>query len=177
MGTIEQKISDYYKSYMDVETLNELGISPLLPGLTTLDQIETREQLIAAFGRAQIDNTASPLAFICADRSDADRHQLNLSVGGLGLPDRDYYLEDTEEFITVREEYVAHITRILVSPALKIATPRLQRYWHSKRGLRSIPGHGPSDAIAISPTIRCPMRISRPSMPALTGKAISPRQA
>ena len=48
MGSIEQKISDYYLSYMDVETLNELGISPLLPGLTTLDQIETREQLIAA---------------------------------------------------------------------------------------------------------------------------------
>ena len=114
VGTIEQKISDYYKSYMDVETLNELGISPLLPGLTTLDQIETREQLIAAFGRAQIDNTASPFGFyIGADRSDADRHQLNLSVGGLGLPDRDYYLEDTEEFIEVREEYVAHITRIL----------------------------------------------------------------
>lgn len=112
-GSIEQKISDYYLSYMDVETLNELGISPLLPGLTTLDQIETREQLIAAFGRAQIDNTASPFGFyIGADRSDADRHQLNLSIGGLGLPDRDYYLEDTEEFIKVREEYVAHITRI-----------------------------------------------------------------
>ncbi|HBW83257.1 MAG TPA: hypothetical protein DEF79_04345, partial [Gammaproteobacteria bacterium] len=64
---------------------------------TTLDQIETREQLIAAFGRAQIDNTASPFGFyIGADRSDADRHQLNLSIGGLGLPDRDYYLEDTE---------------------------------------------------------------------------------
>ena len=53
MGSIEQKISDYYLSYMNVETLNELGISPLLPGLTTLDQIETREQLIAALGRAQ----------------------------------------------------------------------------------------------------------------------------
>ncbi|RZO78220.1 MAG: M13 family peptidase, partial [OM182 bacterium] len=113
-GSIEQKISDYYLSYMDVETLNELGISPLLPGLATLNEIETREDLITGFGRAQIDNTASPFGFyISADRADADRHQLTLSIGGLGLPDRDYYLEDTEEFIKVREEYVAHITRIL----------------------------------------------------------------
>ena len=113
-GSIEQKISDYYLSYMDVETLNELGISPLLPGLAALNEIETREDLITGFGRAQIDNTASPFGFyISADRADADRHQLTLSIGGIGLPDRDYYLEDTEEFIKVREEYVAHITRIL----------------------------------------------------------------
>lgn len=113
-GSIEQKISDYYLSYMDVETLNELGIGPLRQGLATLSDIDTREELIAGFGRAQIDNTASVFGFyVGADRSDPDRHQLNLSIGGLGLPDRDYYLEDTEEFVTVREEYVAHITRVL----------------------------------------------------------------
>ena len=112
-GSIEQKISDYYLSYMDVETLNELGISPLQQGLSALNEIDTLEELIAGFGRAQIDNTASVFGFyVGADRSDPDRHQLNLSIGGLGLPDRDYYLEDTEEFLSVREEYVAHITRI-----------------------------------------------------------------
>ncbi len=112
-GSIEQKISDYYLSYMDVETLNELGISPLEQGLSALSETDTREELIAAFGRAQIDNTASVFGFyVGADRSDPDRHQLNLSIGGLGLPDRDYYLEDTEEFLSVREEYIAHITRI-----------------------------------------------------------------
>ncbi len=113
-GSIEQKISDYYLSYMDVETLNELGISPLRQGLAALSDIDTREELIAGFGRAQIDNTASVFGFyVGADRSDPDRHQLNLSIGGLGLPDRDYYLEDTEEFTNVRQEYVAHITRVL----------------------------------------------------------------
>lgn len=113
-GSTEQKISDYYLSYMDVETLNELGISPLQQGLAALSQIDTREELIAGFGRAQIENTASVFGFyVGADRSDADRHQLNLSIGGLGLPDRDYYLQDTEEFLQVREEYVAHIARVL----------------------------------------------------------------
>ena len=113
-GTLEQKISDYFLSFMDVERLNELGISPLLPGLTALREIDTREELIAGFGRAMVDNTATPFGFyVGADRSDPDRHQLVLSVGGLGLPDRDYYLLDTEQFIKAREEYVAHITRTL----------------------------------------------------------------
>ncbi len=113
-GTLEQKISDYFLSYMDVETLNELGISPLLPGLAALREIDTREELIAGFGRALVDNTATPFGFyVGADRSDPDRHQLVLSVGGLGLPDRDYYLLDTEQFVNVREEYVAHIARVL----------------------------------------------------------------
>jgi len=113
-GSIEQKIADYFLSYMDTETLNELGLSPLQPQLAVLEDIDTREELIRGFGRSQIDNTASPFGFfIGADRSNPDRHQLNLSVGGLGLPDRDYYLQDTEEFQEVREEYVAHITRVL----------------------------------------------------------------
>ncbi len=113
-GSIEQKISDYYLSYMGTDTLNGLGISPLLPGLAALDEIDSREELVAGFGRAQIDNTASPFGFyVGADRSDPDRHQLVLSVGGLGLPDRDYYLVDTERFQQVRDAYVDHIEKVL----------------------------------------------------------------
>lgn len=113
-GSLEQKISDYYQSYMNTETLNQRGIAPLRRGLTTLAAIGTLEELTAAFGRAQIDNTATPFNFnIGADRSNPDRYQLALSVGGFGLPDRDYYLEDTEEFIEIRAEYVAHIARAL----------------------------------------------------------------
>ena len=113
-GSVEQKVSDYYLSYMDVETLNELGISPLRQGLSALAEIDTVDELIAGFGRAQIENTASPFGFyVGADRSDPDQHMLNLSIGGMGLPDRDYYLQDTPEFLEVRAEYVAHITRVL----------------------------------------------------------------
>ena len=114
VGSMEQKISDYYLSYMETETLNRLGVQPLIPGLATLSEIDTQEELVAGFGRATIENTASPFGFyVGADRSNPDRHQLVLSVGGLGLPDRDYYLIDTEQYENVRDEYVAHIARIL----------------------------------------------------------------
>jgi len=112
--SMEQKISDYYLSYMNTDALNELGIDPLLPGLSRLAEIDTLGELVAALGRSRIDTTASPISFgIGADRGDPDRHQLGVSIGGIGLPDRDYYLEDTEEYLNVREEYVAHIARIL----------------------------------------------------------------
>ncbi|MFK7864644.1 MAG: M13 family metallopeptidase [Pseudohongiellaceae bacterium] len=113
-GSLEQKVSDYYLSYMDTETLNQQGINPLLPGLAALSDISTIEQLTTAFGRAQIDNTASPFSFgVGADRSNPDRYQLGIRVGGFGLPDRDYYLEDTEKYGSIRDEYVAHIARTL----------------------------------------------------------------
>ena len=61
--SMEQKISDYYLSYMDTDALNEIGISPLLPGLSRLAEVDTQEELVAAFGRARIDTTASPISF------------------------------------------------------------------------------------------------------------------
>lgn len=126
-GSLEQKISDYYQSYMDTDTLNQRGIAPLLPGLNTLAEIDTLEELTAAFGRAQIDNTATPFNFgIGADRGDPDRYQLGLSVGGFGLPDRDYYLEDTDKFIETRAEYVAHIARVLELANIQDAQSKAQ---------------------------------------------------
>jgi len=113
-GSIEQKISDYFQSWMDVDTLNALGIAPLRPGLANLADIADKADLVAAMGRAAIDTTASPITWgVSIDRSDPDRHQLAIAVGGIGLPDRDYYLVDTEEFLNIRQEYIAHITRML----------------------------------------------------------------
>ena len=112
--SMEQKISDYYLSYMNIDKLNALGLEPLREGLAELDQISTREDLVHGFGRALVDNTATPFSFyVGADRSDPDRHQLVLSVGGVSLPDRDYYLVDSEQFQSVRDSYVEHIAQIL----------------------------------------------------------------
>jgi len=61
-----------------------------------------------------------------ADRRDPDRHQLVLSLGGIGLPDRDYYLLDTEQYVSVRSEYVAHIERMLGFAGIDNAAEKAQ---------------------------------------------------
>lgn len=125
--SLEQKISHYYQSYMDTDQLNAKGIEPLLPGLAALNEIDTLEELVAGFGRAQIDNTASPIGFgVGANRADPNRYQLSVSVGGYGLPDRDYYLEDTEEFLNIRQEYVAHIAKMLSFADIPAAEQKAQ---------------------------------------------------
>ena len=97
--SLEGKISNYYNSYMDTETLDEKGITPLVPSLARISEVATTQALTQVFGRSQREGTASPLSFyVGADRSDPDQHQLVLSIGGLGLPDRDYYLLDTDEY-------------------------------------------------------------------------------
>ena len=124
-GSIEQKISDYYLSYMNIDMLNDRGIGPLQDGLSRLREIDTRDELIIAFGRSFIENTATPFGFyVGADRSNPDRHQLILSVGGISLPDRDYYLRDTEEFQNVRTAFVEHITEILEFASIEEASDK-----------------------------------------------------
>ena len=119
-GSIEQKISDYYLSFMNTEVLDARGITPLRPGLTRLSDIDTLDELVTAFGRSRIDTTISPFNFgIGPDRSNPDANQLSIAVGGIGLPDRDYYLLDTEQFANVRREYVAHIARLLAFAGLE----------------------------------------------------------
>ena len=125
--TIEQKISDYYLSYMNTEVLDERGIGPLRERLAQLAAIDSRDALIEALGRSQLDATASPFGwYVGADRRDPDRHQLVLSLGGIGLPDRDYYLLDTEQYVGVRSEYVAHIERMLGFAGIENAAEKAQ---------------------------------------------------
>jgi len=113
-GSVEQKISDYYNSYMDVAAVNALGIEPLRPLLADVAAASNIADLTALFGRADSDNLSSPLtAGIGINRQNPDLYQLNVGIGGMGLPDRDYYLLDTERFVKIRAAYVAHIAEML----------------------------------------------------------------
>ena len=113
-GSLAQKIADYYRSYMDVETLDALGIQPLGDALARIEAIDSVAALTEAFGRARLDTTATPFGFyVDVDRSNADRHQVDLSFGGMSLPDRDYYLQDDPRFVEARTAFVDHVERML----------------------------------------------------------------
>ena len=99
---------------MNTEALDERGIGPLREGLAQLAAIDSREALIEALGRSQLDATASPFGwYVGADRRDPDRHQLVLSLGGIGLPDRDYYLKDTATYREARAKYKEYLAFLL----------------------------------------------------------------
>lgn len=114
-GSVEQKIADYYQSYMDVEAINARGIEPLRPALEQVNSISGMDDLVRAFGREGMDGSESPLsAAVGFNRGNPDEHILNISVGGIGLPDRDYYLQDSERFQAILAAYEAHIAEMLI---------------------------------------------------------------
>ncbi|MGC4087919.1 MAG: M13 family metallopeptidase [Polyangiaceae bacterium] len=107
-GSIEQKVADYFKSFMALEQLNKLGIAPLRDELDAIKRIQKFDDLIVAFGRNGLSGTNSPLdGGVDIDRGNPDRSMLNVAHSGLGLPDRDFYLE--AQFEQVRAAYQENI--------------------------------------------------------------------
>jgi endothelin-converting enzyme/putative endopeptidase len=112
-GSDEQKVADLYNSFMDVEHLNELGISALDDELARLDAITDKDQLSAFFARSALIAGAGPFnLYIWVDAKDSSRYVTYMWQSGLGLPDRDYYFKEDERSVELREAYVAHIEKM-----------------------------------------------------------------
>lgn len=110
----EQMVADYYRAYMNVDKINEMGISPIQPIINEINALESVDGLTRMFGRAWLDGTTSPIwGGMWFNRLDPNEYQLSVGVGGLGLPDRSYYLTDNERFADIRAAYLAHIEEML----------------------------------------------------------------
>src|SRR5690606_4358905 len=93
-GSPEQKVGDFYASWMDTAAADARGIAPLEPDLDRIAAISTVDDLSAEFGRSNFVGSISPIyQEVSIDRLDPDRYTLDVGLGGLGLPDRDYYLD------------------------------------------------------------------------------------
>ncbi len=112
-GSDEQKVGDLYKSYMDMDTRNALGIKPLEPEFAKIDALENYQQLAEYFADANKMGVAVPFVLSQdVDFKDAGHYMMYTYQSGLGLPDREYYLEDDARSEGIRKAYVAHIAKM-----------------------------------------------------------------
>ncbi len=124
----EQLIKNFYNAYMDTEAANTKGIKPIQPILDKIAAIENKADLTKAFGDAWRDGSVSPIAGgMWFNRLNPDQYQLSIAVGGIALPDRSYYLEDTERFKGIREAYLAHIEKMLNFAGIEDAVQKAQQ--------------------------------------------------
>jgi putative endopeptidase len=94
-----------------VDAINAVGLAPARPVLDRIAAAKTEADLIALFATPGI---ASPIgAGVDADAKQSDRYALYLGQGGLGLPDRDYYLLDTPKYQDIRAKYLDYLTFLL----------------------------------------------------------------
>jgi putative endopeptidase len=112
---VQQKVGDYYEACMNTAAIDALGDKPILPALAKIDALKTREELIAALTRLHHENAGSFFfgARTGQDSVDSSLIIVELGAGGLGLPDRDYYLKSDPKSVRIREQYVAYIVRLL----------------------------------------------------------------
>ncbi|GAA0858098.1 M13 family metallopeptidase [Aliiglaciecola litoralis] len=124
----QQKIADFYAAFMDVEAINAKGITPINPVLEKINKIDSKQALTKAFGRAWLDGSVSPIAGgMWFNRLDPDQYQMSIAVSGLGMPDRSYYLEDSERFSKIREDYLNHIEQMLGFANVENAADKAQQ--------------------------------------------------
>ena len=112
-GTVEQKLSDLYKLAMDSARREKDGLTPMMPLIQRMEAAKTKEQLFAIqlemmpYGDAELF-----VAYIGADEKNATQNILNFMQGGLTLGQKDYYVENDEATVKIREAYKKHIVRM-----------------------------------------------------------------
>ena len=123
-GSEAQKIGDYYASFLDEAGIEALGIKPIAPMIDKVAAITDRKSLASYLGstlRADVDilNATDMYTdnvfglWVSPSFQDPSRYYPFLIQGGLGMPDREYYLSDSEAMQKARTAYVAHVARVL----------------------------------------------------------------
>lgn len=139
-GSIEQKIGDFWKSFMDTDAINANGINPIKPELDLISAAQTHNDIAAIFGKPDLP-TPSPIGWgVGIDDKNPDRYLVFIGHGGLGLPERDYYLKDDDRMKELRTKYPLHIAKMLglagisdgtakATAIMALETEIAQRHW------------------------------------------------
>jgi putative endopeptidase len=110
----EQKIGDFYASCMDTDAIHAEGLKPLQPELDRIDALKDKKELTDLLARFQMINVNAFFSYgEQQDFKDASKQIAVVDQGGLGLPERDYYLRTGAAAEKTRQQYVQHITNML----------------------------------------------------------------
>jgi predicted metalloendopeptidase len=123
-GSDLRKIGDFYAGYMDTTAIDAAGLRPLQPTLDSIAAIKDRKQLAHMLGstvRADVDVLNSTNLYtenilglwVAQDLDDPSHYSPFLLQGGLGMPDRDYYIDSSSTMATIRQKYRQHVAAML----------------------------------------------------------------
>ncbi|MFN3434526.1 MAG: M13 family peptidase, partial [Sphingomonas sp.] len=111
---VATKIGDTYATFMDAAAIESAGAAPLKPYLAKIAAINSQSDLAKAFGEATKHGIDVPIgAGVQQDLKDNTVYAVYLGQGGLGLPDKDYYLKDDPKFAEARTKYVTYIADMM----------------------------------------------------------------
>jgi predicted metalloendopeptidase len=143
-GSDARKIGDYYASYMDEAGIEAKGLQPLKPPLDRIAAISDAQGLARLLGgtlRADVDvlnntNLYTDHLFglwVAQDLNDPSHYSPFLLQGGLGMPDREYYLDPSERMANIRAAYQKHIAAVLTLAGVSDADAKAARIFALER--------------------------------------------
>jgi len=105
-----RRVGTYYATFMNEAAIEAKGAAAIQPALNRIAAIATPADVARALGRDQRIGVGGPFGVgVQQDPKNPERYMVGMGQGGLGLPDRDYYLVDTPKLADTRAKYVAHI--------------------------------------------------------------------
>jgi len=111
---LQKKYGDFFAACMNTDLADKLGAQPIHPELEVIDELTDKKQL-TSLNLELFKKFGSPELFyvgVQQDQVDSSKQILGTGQGGLSLPDRDYYLTDDDRSKKLREQYVAHVTKM-----------------------------------------------------------------
>ena len=115
----EQKITDFYRSFLDETQIEAAGIKPLQNFMSRIDSLKTYQDLTHLWGEWQVYGIGVPIElYIDQDDKKSDEYITGVWQSGLGLPDRDYYLKDDARSLELLKKYQAYIATLLTKANL-----------------------------------------------------------
>ena len=121
------RIGNAYLSFMDTARIEAKGLAPFEPWLNQVRKTQSKAALPALYAAADRLGISTPYRmFVGQDRKASDRYALNVSQGGLGMPDRDYYLSADPKQVETRNKYLQHLTNVLTLAGEANAAVRAQ---------------------------------------------------
>jgi predicted metalloendopeptidase len=148
-GTESRRIGDYYATFMDEAAIEAKGLQPLHARLARIASISDRHQLARELGatlRADVDalnntrfHTDNLLGlWVAQDLDDPTRYSPFLLQGGLGMPDRDFYVNPSPHMAAVRDKYRAHIAAVLRLAKIPDADARADRIYELEHRIAEV---------------------------------------
>ncbi|MEZ5471647.1 MAG: M13 family metallopeptidase [Marinicella sp.] len=128
-GSAEQKIADLYRAYMDTEAIEARGINSLTTEFQKIDAIQNTADLSEYFGYADVFSRAPISFYVYLDDKNSDQYIIFMDQSGLGLPDRDYYLETDEQHTSIQKKYITHIGNMLSLAGIANAQTKAQKIY------------------------------------------------
>jgi predicted metalloendopeptidase len=112
-GTPEQKVRDFYRSFLDVGAIEKAGLAPVQKGLADITAAKTHADIARLMGRPDLGLDTPINVSVTIDEKNPDRYIVGVTQAGLSLPDRDFYLKNDPALAEIRKKFLAHVDLML----------------------------------------------------------------